>query len=292
MARYNDHKRATLDRLTLSFQLQARSVVREDLSRLEVDIVEALAAGRMSFAPKPSAEATRRLEAIYAEHQKKVIYVGFSDGIQEVSPESKPQLGLWQSFPIGMPIENTLKPALAESRNRWAEDFIRKQQKALKERLAAYVKTAKSDYLKNLRQSWALASKRWLAGEQDVGDVREILKAALRKTDSSAERILRTETTSYFNESRCTYFKTQTAVDFMQIYAVTDGRISHICEARHGFVVPIEKASEKKYMPAFHPHCRTVQRALFSSLPSHKQLIDKGLAMNEAAFPPLPAGWV
>jgi len=73
--------------------------------------------------------------------------------------------------------------------------------------------------------------------------------------------------------------------------AVTDGRISNICESRHGYVVEIGKAWLKKYMPAFHPHCRTIQRPLFSSLPSNKVQIDKGLEMDERSFVPLPKGW-
>jgi replicative DNA helicase Mcm len=38
-------------------------------------------------------------------------------------------------------------------------------------------------------------------------------------------------------------------------------------------------------------NCRTIQRPLTSRLPSHKKLIDAGLAMDERSFTPLPKGW-
>jgi SPP1 gp7 family putative phage head morphogenesis protein len=289
MSRYNAHKRATLDRLTLTYQLAIREALREDLSRLEVEMVHALERLDGQYEPTPSASTFDKIALHFERHQRQTILVGFSDGIQEVSPENK--LGAWEQFPISMAVEKTLTSQLADSRNRWTQEFIRKYRKTLAARLQEYTANTQSAYLKKVRESWAFASRRWLQGEADTGMVRAYLSRTLQQTDNEAERTLRTETTNYFNESRQNYFATETAVDYVQLYAVTDGRISNICEARHGFVVPIGKAGEKKYLPAFHPHCRTVQRALFSTLKAHKLLIDKGLAMNEASFPPLPNGW-
>ena len=295
LALYNAHKRATLDRLTLTFQLQIRALFRR-LSANELDvIISHLEAGHRDYTPNTDLpQLDKHLQVIFKKFQDAAIKAGFSDGLQEVSPEGK--LNLWAKYPITMPVEDTIVlqggHALAEKRKTLFDEFLEQNQKTLEEKISDYVRGTKSAYLKNIRKTYAASAKKWFAGESDLETVKSYLKKALYSTDAEAERVLRTETTNYFNYTRAEYFQKNTDVDYVELYAVTDGRISDICETRHGYCVPIEKAKLKKYCPAFHPHCRTVQRPLFSSLPSHKRIIEKSERMDERKFAPLPKGWV
>lgn len=295
MALYNVHKRKTLDRLTLTYQLQLREVYRKKTEGLVSKMHAALDGELPQFDPFDAhdKQLDERLHKVFKQFQDHVIVVGISDGIQEVSPENK--LGAWEKYPIDMPIESTIPleggVALAGRRDDLAEQYKKKRAVTLADRLREYIEDSKNNYLHNIRKAFANAANGWLAGEHGEDEVKLYLRKALVSTDSESQGILRTETTNYFNTTRHDYFASQTAADWIELYAVTDGRISKICEDRHGFCIPMGKAGERKYMPAFHKWCRTIQRPLFSSLPSHRAIIQKSESMNEASFTPLPRGW-
>jgi SPP1 gp7 family putative phage head morphogenesis protein len=287
---YNYHKRRTLDRLTLKYQMQIREVLRQKTEETFNAILESLHHGRREFDTFPVYHAIApRIRNVYEKHAENVTHVAIADGIQEVSPENK--LNLWANFPIDQPIETTLSINLASKNKTIAETLLEERQTLIARRVFLYTKNTADVYLQSIRKAYAKSAFEWFNGGATADDVKSYLQKALEISDNDAERTLRTETTNYFNESRNSYFRVETDVDYIELYAVTDGRISKICEDRHGFVIPIAKSHQKQYMPAFHPNCRTVQRPLFSVLPSHEAIIKAGLEMNEASFTPLPKGW-
>jgi SPP1 gp7 family putative phage head morphogenesis protein len=291
LARYNVQKRATLDRLTLRYRLQSREILRRETEGLARDVRDSLNAGKPGFHPKLPGLADR-LEGVFWAHREKVVHVAVSDGIQEVSPGKDYELAAWDRFPVVARIEDTLSPRLASERDKIRDALVDKWAEKHQSKILDLAAALFDDYLSAIKKAYRLLSGDWIAGESTSEEVVLRLQRALQVSDSSAERIFRTETTNYFNETRQDYFATQTAVDYIELYAVTDGRISKICEDRHQAVVTIAEARLKKYMPAFHPHCRTIQRPLISALSSHKRIIDAGLALRAAYEPSwTPIAW-
>ena len=288
MPNYNVHKRKTLDRLTLEYQLRMRALLRKESEAQIKDFLEQLRSGRRTLKPDVKGLADR-MAPIFESHRNKVIHVGVSDGIQEVSPEH--ELGLWQAFPVNMPIEHTLSVELAGKRDKIVKEIKKVTIKRNTYKIPDMVDSVLDAYLKNLKETYKAVAAEWMEGESDVDDVIRGLKQGLIRTDSDSERIFRTETTNYFNRSRHDYFSDNTSVDYIELYAVTDGRISKICEDRHGAVVTISEAGKKEFMPAFHPNCRTIQQPLISALSSHKKIIDIGLLITARKSSWAPTAW-
>lgn len=290
LALYNAHKRSTLDRISGKYSFRAREILRKDASR-QLPHFEAAVETQGIFKPNIS-KLTQELTQLFIEHHDETVHVSVSDGIQEVSPENK--LAGWSEHPIDIPIENTLGTELAGTRDAIVKEYLRRR-KQLINPITKFVTDLTDEYLRNIRKAYTRAAADWLDHDNDespgVDEVIEYLKTALKKTNSNAATVFRTETTNYFNDTRQAYFADNTAVDYIQLYAVTDGRISQICEDRHRFVITIQQAKLPKYKPAFHPNCRTIQRPLISRLKSDMALITAGLAMNEESFTPLPEGW-
>jgi SPP1 gp7 family putative phage head morphogenesis protein len=287
LEKYNYHKRRTLDRITSEYAARATFILQRLYVRAARDIYEALESGS-SYSPDLNG-LDEKLENILDDHFQKVVSVGVADGYREASPEN--ELGTWLNYNLYEPIENTLPVELANYRKKLADLIERtigdKKPKTFME-IIGNTKESQLDWLKSTYQKLA---KDWLAGQDSMIEVKKALNETLQKGKNAMERVFRTETTRWFNESRAEYFENETTATHVQLFAVTDGRTSEICECRNGYVVPIEKAKERKYMPPFHPNCRTVQRALYDSLPSHHRLIEKGMAMDESTFVALPRGW-
>ena len=289
MARYNIHKRHTLDRLTQIYHLRMRAVIKSDLERQLHRIVEALDAGQKSFTPDVKGMRTPA-ERVLEDHRDRVIHVGVSDGIQEVTPDH--ELGLWERFPLTMPIEDTLSVNLARERDKIRDKIAGKWERGNQKKILPLASTLFEDYVSAVQKSYRIIAKDWIEGEGDQADVLEALKQAFVKTDNQARLIFQTETTNYFNDARHDYFSTKTSVDYIELYAVTDGRISQICEDRHTAVITIAEAGLKKYKPAFHPWCRTIQRPLLSYLSRDKLVIEKGVSYRERTEATWhPAAW-
>lgn len=228
-------------------------------------------------------------EKLLEKHFRKTIEVGVSDGYREVTPENN--LSTWLDYGPLVPIESTIPVELAGYRDEMTNRIRKLLGENTKTIFPELKDSLKDQQLSFLKGTYKNLAKNWLKGESSIVEVKKALTNTLGKGKASIERVFRTETTRWFNESRAEYFQSQTTATHVQIFAVTDGRTSHICESRNGFVVPIEKARLKKYMPPFHPNCRTVQRALFASIASHRKLIERGMAMNESRFEDLPRGW-
>lgn len=285
LQRYNTHKRYTLDRVTAKYANRSILLLGDFYREIADEMYEALQSGDSTL--KISESRFPNLDEILEAHFKKVVQVGVSDGYLEISPEKK--LGLWLQHDIYRPVEDCFTVKLAKRRDSIA-DIIEKRISDKRQDL--FLETlSRSNSLKFLKEVYANLADGWLKGESTISEVKKALTETLGKNARSIETTFRTQTTDYFNQSRYEYFKTETSVTHIQIYAVTDGRTSEICESRDGFVVPIELAHFKRYMPPFHPNCRTVQRGLIQGLPSHDRLILRGEGMNQAAFKPLPKGW-
>lgn len=288
LAKYNTHKRATLDRVTQIYTREGIAITGSFYASLVEDFYESLESNKSSVSIDPKSYDKKFLDLI-ERHYEKVLKVGVSDGYMEITPDNK--LGLWLNHHLYLPVENAFPTSLATYRESLADKIDKiigdKKDKALID----VIGFNKDQHLGFLKKTYSHLAEDWLVGKSSIQEVKKALEDTLRKSSSSIERTFRTETTRWFNETRATYFEEETSVTHIQLFAVTDGRTSEICEDRHGYVVPIEDARLKRYMPPFHPNCRTVQRGLIAGFPPHDKLIQKGEAMNAAKFTPLPKGW-
>lgn len=292
MADYGTQKRNTLDNITDAANRVTRAVIRDDLRRRSNDILFQLNSGKKYLEDDSVRNLADPMDNIFERHEFVSVRTGISDGMQEVTPEN--ELGLWKLLPNNHdPIQTLtqLKPQLGKKRDDLTTQFIKKNKKNRAFTLKALRTLFLGDYLRILRRGYQDLAKDWIAGEGTIDDVQAMLSITFGATSVESKRIFRTETTNNFNDARADYFINETSMDYMQIFAITDGRISNICEDRHLWVFPISEANQKSKKPAFHPNCRTIQRPLTSRLASHRKMIDKGLAMDERRFTPLPKGW-
>lgn len=288
LERYNAHKRATLDRLTQSYTMKGLIITRNFYRDLVEPFYESLNDGDNTIKIDISA-LDKKFEKLLEDHFQTIIRVGVADGYREVTPEKK--LGTWLDYHPNMPIEQTLGVHLKTYQETLADRIEKQVGDRQKKTFLDVVGFNKEQQLDMLKRAYADIAKDWLEGKSTIRDVKEALEERLKKGAASTERLFRTETTRWFNESRLTYFKEETSVSHVQIFAVTDGRTSEICESRNGFVIEISKASFKKYLPPFHPNCRTVQRGLIAGFGPHDRLISRGEAIPESRFVKPPKGW-
>lgn len=292
MADYNTQKRKTLDRITDTAQKINRSLIKQDLRVRSNDILFNLNAGKKSLVDVSVKNLSDPMDALFERHEFVSVRTGISDGMQEVTPEN--ELGLWKLLPDNHnPIETLtiLKPQLGKKRDDLTLEFIKGNKKKRKFTLKEMRKFFLADYLRIIKRGYRELAADWISGTSSIDDVQSMLTLTFGSTMAESKRIFRTETTNNFNDSRADYFIENTSMDYMQIFAITDGRVSDICEDRHEWVFPIARARDRDKKPAFHPNCRTIQRPLTSRLASHRKMIDKGLAMNPASFTPLPRNW-
>jgi len=234
-----------------------------------------------------SKQLTEAFLKIAKAHAAKTVEVGVSDGIQEVGTE---KLQAWRGFTIDTPVELTISLADKKKRDKIVGDQKKKIVPTNKSILGIF-KTVRDQQLKFLTETYKEVSKNWVSGKSTIAEVKESLSVKIQKSRSSIDRVFRTETTKYFNESRHNYFKENSNVTHMQIRTISDGRRSGICESRDKWVVPIEEASQKSNMPPFHPNCRTIQVPLNMKIPRQKSMIERGVRIDERSFKPLPKGW-
>lgn len=294
MPRYNVQKRRRLDNLTEKHNRRMRKLIKRDLDSRVRDIRDQLDAGFDTLQDKDQIGRSLRspMTGVYGDHEFDTVRSALSDGIQEVTPQN--ELGLWKLVPEdSCPIITLeqIRPQLGKKRDQLTEKFLKKQKKRAKFTVGQLGALSLRDYLSILSGAYRFLADDWIQGESTIQEVLNVMQVVFKKNDHETKRIFRTETTNYFNRTRADYFISETSMDFMQIFAITDGRTSEICETRHEWVFPIEEATQREKTPAFHPHCRTIQRPLTTRLKSHKVMIDKGLAMDERQFAPLPKNW-
>lgn len=278
LAAYNAWKRATLDRVSAKYRAFFLRVFREHLKRIEPDIVRALENGQTDINVN-AAGIGESLERVLREHFRFTVKVGVSDGIREITPDKK--LSTWTEWPWSMPVEETFV-SLAErkQRDQFFNDVLKKIRKQYGSVFTEIINLEKERYLKNLKTIFKTIADDYYKND-DSGYTKDIAKDVISrvfdKTKTQAEMIFRTQTTDYFNEARYAYFSQGTDVDFLQIFAVTDGRISDICENRHLYVIPISYGQQKRFKPPFHPNCRTIISPLISYLKSDAEEIRHNL---------------
>ena len=284
---YNIHKRKTLDRLTGNYTRRAMLVIQKYQAKQASKIAAALNSGS-AYKPQGNTLALD-LAKILKKHAKHVIKADVSDGMRESSPK---KLKKWHEYQIDMPIELTFVD-LDEKKER--DMLTKKVEKEVMPKgidpFKSIISFTKQQQLKYLTDTYKSAAKDWLKGESTVREVKKALTETLGKSQSSIDRIFRTETTKHFNNSRLEYFAETKLVEFIMIFGVTDGRISGICESRHGFVLPFEDAKKKKYLPPFHPNCRSIQMPLDLKLKRDRGYYERGIKMDESKFKPHIKGW-
>lgn len=277
-AAYNTHKRGTLDRLSTKYRVLFMNVFEAHLRSMRPLIVSALDNNASNF-PVDLSGLDKQLHRVLEAHMLHTVKTGVSDGWREVSPDN--QLNQWAVIPFAIPIENTFT-VLAERKKRdsFIEDALKKIREKYSGGFAEIISLEKERYLKNVRSVYrTIADDYFKNPDSDYTDdvAKEVLKRVFGKTQIEAERIFRTETTAYFNDARLAYFKDGTSVDFVSLFAITDGRISTICESRANYVIPIGRAGERAFKPPFHPNCRTIQSPLMSYLKSDAAFITANL---------------
>jgi SPP1 gp7 family putative phage head morphogenesis protein len=306
---YNKWKRSTLDRLTGKHRAVYDRIVWAHLQSIRAQVERAIENNQKTIGVT-AAGLEDQFHKVFNDHQADTTKVGVSDGIREVTPEK--ELGTWANYPWSIPVENTFQ-TLAGIKQRdgifssvWKKIFEKN-----KAEVKDNAKTGKENYLDNIKSVFKefaddyYGTERWNKEPKSIAN--EFLKQVFDKTKNQAEAVFRTETTRYFNDSRDDYFKHHTDVDFVQLIAVTDGRVSKICESRDLYVIPIGKAGQKQYKPPFHVNCRTIQSPLMSYIKRHREQIEKNLGVefgqvesNGYVFighrprptVPLPKGWV
>lgn len=277
-AAYNAWKRATLDRVSAKYRNLFLRAFRAHLQKIAPEIERALLEGRRTINVNAE-EIGAELMNVLLEHLYYTTKVGVSDGIREVTPEQK--LATWVNFPWSMPVEDTFTN-LAERKQR--DRIIEKMMKGIRQKYSAgfaeLINLEKERYLKNIKTVFKTVADDYYAKEDsdytpDI--VKDVIGRVFDKTKKQAEVVFRTETTRFFNDARVAYFKDNTDVDFVRLFAVTDGRISDICESRSNYVIPLAQAGQNKFKPPFHPNCRTIQSPLISYLKADAEVIRKNL---------------
>ncbi|MAD98805.1 MAG: hypothetical protein CMB99_15885 [Flavobacteriaceae bacterium] len=292
MANYAVQKRATLDRVTARSVQAARNIFLSDLESKADKIFSDLNRGIDSIKKADIRQIKSSVDTVVDRHLYHAVKSAVSDGMQEVTPEN--ELGLWKLLPdTHDPILTLaeLRPALADKRDKLLDKILKEVKKSSSYSTDELTNLLSGNYLKAFQSSYRELAKKWVKGESTVNEVKAMITTTVGLTTSHSTMVFRTETTNYFNRARADYFKENTSMDYMQIFSITDGRRSKICEDRHGWTFPLSEATQKSKCPAFHPHCRTVQRPLTTRIGSHNRQIEKGIAMNESRFEPLPKGW-
>ena len=278
LANYNDWKRGTLDRVTNKHNAEMLKLFATHLRSLKPVMAQALDAGMTTFHFDEVVIAAQ-LEKILNRHLRDTVYVAVSDGMREVSPDKK--LSTWINWPVWYPVEKTFVE-LAERKQRDSifKFTVDKVSKLNRKNIADIIQIEKQRYLKNIKSIFGQLAEEYYGGRDESTTaevVKDVIARIFDKTKSQTERIFRTETTRYFNDARIAYFNENTDVDFVQLMAITDGRISNICESRDKYVIPLAQAGNKKFKPPFHPNCRTIQSPLVTYLKSNADKVRNNL---------------
>ena len=286
LAKYNSHKRKTLDRVTYKYSMLMTKVTHEYFGSILNDFHKSLESGRKNFSPKFDEKTNRSIENLFEKHLKDTIYISVADGMQEIPIEEDGKLNAWADFPLNMPIEKTLTSLQKDKAKTLADEIEDKIVGKNKRFFHELIGMTKFTVLNQIERAYLDASSDWIAGKSTIKNVKESLSRSLLRSKSGIDRVFRTETTRYFNEARVDYFEKSSRVSHYQFFATTDGRISEICKSRDGYVIQSSKSRLKKYLPPLHPNCRSTVRPLIEKLKSHKKIIEKGMAINESSFPP------
>lgn len=305
---YNNHKRNTLDRVASKYANYLTDVLESHLKSSQSKIVDALEKNKSDVSINISG-LKDKLADVLEDHRKYSVYVGVSDAMREETKDNKLS---WSKFNPNLPVELTIVELADVSKRDLISRLINKRiTKKAKSIIDQILEKKIESYLKTIQNIYEKASKSYREDETSTMTKKKVTDLIKQVTDvnkSSAERIFRTETTRYFNQSRVDYFTKYSDTDFIQLIAVTDGRISGICESRDLYVIPIKDAQLKKFKPPFHPNCRTIQSPLDTTLKSDEREVRKHLGsefgsvksktsdkqfVGKRAKPniPLPKGW-
>ena len=280
LSAYNNHKRATLDRVAAKYTQYVTDVFEQHLKSNKSKIESAIKSDKSSV-DIPMDNIKKKLLEVFDDHRKYTIYVGVSDAMREEGKNNKLS---YMHFPLDFPVEFTITQ-LAEIKKR---DLISRMinakiDKRAKKIIEKIIDRKLKGYFRTIEEIYRAASKKYRDDEKTTDTrktVIDIIKRVTGAEQKRAETIFRTETTRYFNKSRIDYFTKYGDTDFIQLVAVTDGRISNICESRDMYVIPVKDAKLKKFMPPFHPNCRTIQSPLDTDLKSDENEVRKNLGLE------------
>lgn len=230
----------------------------------------------------------KELEKVLSENIYETILKGFYSAFSEEDLEKRRRLssgGVPKWFEI--------------LRKRY--DKYRKQGELPPKQKAAYERI-KKEYLEKCKTAWDRYGESFRTGnaESRVAAENEIREAA-GSAASRAKTIVRTETTSRYNETRKEYFDRSPDVSHYLFLAVRDQRTTCWCtqrtingkRGRHGLVYAKDDPLCDQECPACHWNCRSTMVPLTRFNPSHLKLIEnKSIQRRNVTCFPLPEGWV
>lgn len=156
-------------------------------------------------------------------------------------------------------------------------------------------------YLEKVQDVWRKHSEAFRAGDEFTQqEVRKEIQKAADTTVSRAQNIVRTETTSYYNDARRDFYDQSPDVTHYLLLAIRDAATTKWCtpkvtngkRGRHGLVYAKTDPLLKKETPALHWGCRSELLPLTALNPSHKKLIeDQSIQRRNVTCHPLPPGW-
>lgn len=168
-------------------------------------------------------------------------------------------------------------------------------------RAVAQAKAVQKAYLEKVKSVWERHSKDWRSGDVATQErVVQKIQEAAKTTASRAKNIVRTETTSYYNTARKTFYDESVDITHYLFVAIRDAGTSPWCtpltvngyRGRDGLVYAKADPLCAKECPACHPGCRSEFLPLNRLNPAHLRFIqDRKIQRREHNCFPLLKGW-
>lgn len=165
----------------------------------------------------------------------------------------------------------------------------------------AQAKEIKKAYLDKVQSVWERHSKDFRSGDVFTQElVVEKIQEAAKTTSSRAQTIVRTETTSLYNDARKKVYDESSDITHYLFVAIRDAATSRWCtpltiegkRGRSGLVYSKEDPLCEKEKPACHYNCRSEYLPLNRLNPAHLKFIqDLSIQRRQNTCFPLLKGW-
>lgn len=145
-------------------------------------------------------------------------------------------------------------------------------------------------YLGELQKWWKRRADDFLQGRTfNQNEVVAAARREVRRPLAEARTVVRTETTSYQNQSRRDRFDRLPGITHYLFLSIRDQRTTKWCQTRHGMVLEKNTKLLEENSPAVHWNCRSEIVPLDPDNPKHAQMIeDKSRRASNRKLEPLP----
>lgn len=165
--------------------------------------------------------------------------------------------------------------------------------KKLPPRLKTFANDLKKEYLGRVKSIWSDFSEAFRSGDAFAqADVVEKIKDAGKVTSSRAKTMVRTETTSYYNQVRKKIYDSSSDITHYMFLAIRDQATTKWCKTRDGLIYKKGEEVTRRETPGVHWSCRSEMVPLTPLNPVHLKLINNKSKWRQFHRPePLPPGW-